>query len=72
MFRKVCTIEPSFFNPLVPSAANMQRNAKILILEGIIKKFSMIYVPKNYEKKNSGSKGLRRRLGMSSSSLVFY
>ena len=53
-------------NPLVPSAANMRRNAKILILEGIIKKISyerrdyesvvekyfiLVYVPKNYEKK---------------------
>ena len=28
------------YNPLVPSGANMRRNAKILILEGIIKKIS--------------------------------
>ena len=63
--------------PLVPSAANMRRNAKILILilEGIIKKISyersgyesvdeknlsyIVYVPKNYEKNNSGSKRIR-------------
>ena len=47
----------------------------ILILEGIIKKISyerrdyesvdeknfiLVYVPKNYEKKNSGSKGLKK------------
>ena len=37
------------FNPLVPSAANMRRNAKILILilEGIIKKIS--YERRDYE-----------------------
>ena len=37
------------FNPLVPSAANMRRNAYILILilEGIIKKFS--YERRDYE-----------------------
>ena len=36
-------------NPLVPNAANMQRNAKILILilEGIIKKIS--YECRDYE-----------------------
>ena len=61
----------------MPSAANMRRNAKILILilEGMIKKNSyerrdyelidekkliLVYVPKNYEKKNSGSKGLKK------------
>ena len=61
-------------NPLVPSAANMRRNAKILILilEGIIKKISYDYESvdekKTYlclcpeklrKKKNSGSKGLK-------------
>ena len=37
------------FNPLVPSVANMRRNAKILILilEGIIKKIS--YEHRDYE-----------------------
>ena len=59
------------FNPLLPSAAYLRRSAKILILiddsyerrdvlrVGRRREFILCYVPKNYEKKNSGSKGLR-------------
>ena len=45
----LCSPTIALINPLVPSAVNMRRNAKILILilEGIIKKIS--YERHDYE-----------------------
>ena len=53
-----------YLNPLVPSAANMRRNAKILILilDGIIKKIS--YESRDYESvdEKNLSKSMSRKI----------
>ena len=51
----------TLINLSLPSVTFMQRSAKILILfkKGSSKKF-LFYVPKNYERKNSGSSGLKK------------